>query len=219
MNVFDIIGPVMVGPSSSHTAGAARLGKVARTLLGEPAASATIYLHGSFARTYRGHGTDRALIGGLLGFDPDDLRLRESLDIAHQVGLDYRFIPADLGEIHPNSALLDVCGVSNRRIRVLGSSIGGGKVLIRRVDDLDVEFTGEYYTLIIPHIDAPGVVATVTSVLASARINIAQMKVYRKERGGQALILIEVDQPVPAASRQQLERIAQIESVTVVEPI
>lgn len=218
MNVFDIIGPVMIGPSSSHTAGAARLGRITRMLLGEQPKHAHIYLHGSFARTYRGHGTDRALIGGLLGFSPDDIRIRDSLELAKEAGLSYEFEPTDLGEVHPNTALLEVTGTSGKTLSLLGSSIGGGNVVIQRIQDMKVEFTGEYYTLLIPHQDAPGVVANVTSVLSTNRINIAQMKVYRTRRGGPAMLIIETDEHIESKLLPTLEKIPHVTSVAIVEP-
>jgi len=218
MNVFDIIGPVMIGPSSSHTAGAARLGRITRMLLGEQPKHAHIYLHGSFARTYCGHGTDRALIGGLLGFSPDDIRIRDSLELAKEAGLSYEFEPTDLGEVHPNTALLEVTGTSGKTLSLLGSSIGGGNVVIQRIQDMKVEFTGEYYTLLIPHQDAPGVVANVTSVLSTNRINIAQMKVYRTRRGGPAMLIIETDEHIESKLLPTLEKIPHVTSVAIVEP-
>lgn len=218
MNVFDIIGPVMIGPSSSHTAGAARLGRITRMLLGEEPKHAHIYLHGSFARTYRGHGTDRAIIGGLLGFGPDDIRIRDSLELAKQAGLSYIFEPTDLGEVHPNTALIEVTSISGKRFSLLGSSVGGGNVVIHRIQNMEVEFTGNYYTLIIPHQDAPGVVANVTSLLSKKQINIAQMKVYRMRRGGEAMLIIETDEHIDNELVPQLEKLPHVTSVAIVEP-
>lgn len=219
MNVFDIIGPVMIGPSSSHTAGAARLGRITRMLLGEEPKRAHIYLHGSFARTYRGHGTDRALIGGLLGFDSDDIRIRNSLELAKKAGLVYEFEPTDLGDVHPNTALLEVTSTSGKHVSVLGSSTGGGNVVIQRIQDMNVEFTGTYYTLIVPHQDAPGVVANVTSLLSKNQINIAQMKVYRARRGGPAMLIIETDECIEPSLIPHLEKLPHVTNVAIVEPL
>lgn len=191
--VFDIIGPVMIGPSSSHTAGAARLGLMARKILGEKPVKAEILLHGSFAQTYRGHGTDKALLGGILGFAPEDMRLREALNIAAQQGLVYSFAPVDIPEAHPNTAIIKLTGESGRVIQVEGASVGGGNIRITRIGDFDVDLTGKYPALIIVHKDRPGVVNRVTSILARYKINIAYMRVSRKMRGQEAMMIVETD--------------------------
>ncbi len=191
--VFDIIGPVMIGPSSSHTAGAARLGLMVGKILGEKPVKAEILLHGSFAQTYRGHGTDKALLGGILGFAPEDMRLREALDIAAQQGLVYSFAPVDIPEAHPNTAIIKLTGESGRVIQVEGASVGGGNIRITRIGDFDVDLTGKYPALIIVHKDRPGVVNRVTSILARYKINIAYMRVSRKTRGQEAMMILETD--------------------------
>ena len=191
--VFDIIGPVMIGPSSSHTAGAARLGLMAGKILGEKPVKAEILLHGSFAQTYRGHGTDKALLGGILGFVPEDMRLREALDIAAQQGLVYSFAPVDIPEAHPNTAIIKLTGESGRVIQVEGASVGGGNIRITRIGDFDVDLTGQYPALIIVHKDRPGVVNKVTTILARYKINIAYMRVSRKMRGQEAMMILETD--------------------------
>ena len=191
--VFDIIGPVMIGPSSSHTAGAARLGLMAGKILGEKPVKVEILLHGSFAQTYRGHGTDKALLGGILGFAPEDMRLREALDIAAQQGLVYSFAPVDIPEAHPNTAIIKLTGESGRVIQVEGASVGGGNIRITRIGDFDVDLTGKYPALIIVHKDRPGVVNRVTSILARYKINIAYMRVSRKMRGQEAMMILETD--------------------------
>jgi L-serine dehydratase len=219
MNVFDIIGPVMVGPSSSHTAGAARIGKVVRTLLGEEPVKAFIIFHGSFARTYRGHGTDRAVIGGLLGFETDDLRIRDSLNLAREAGLEYIIETGDLGEVHPNTVLIKVEGKSGKTITVVASSIGGGNIVVREIDGLQVDFTGESHTIIISHRDAPGAVASVTSLLAVYKINIGQMKVYRTRRGGDAIMVIETDQEPAGEVADKLEKLECVQKVTLLRPV
>lgn len=196
MDVFDIIGPIMVGPSSSHTAGAARIGKIARNLLGQEPVEAIIELHGSFAQTYKGHGTDRAIIGGLLGFEPDDLRIRDSLAMAAQKGLSYTIRKVNLKDAHPNTARITVSDYSGNTVVVTASSVGGGNIVVKDINGLEVDFTGRSHTIVIPHRDAPGVVAAVTGLLSSNHINIGEMKVYRKRRGGDAIMIIEVDQAV-----------------------
>ncbi len=192
--VFDIVGPVMIGPSSSHTAGAVRLGLMAGKILGEKAVKAEILLHGSFAQTYRGHGTDKALIGGIMGFEPEDGRLREALEIAQENGLEYSFRPVDIPEAHPNTAVLILTGEQGRQVRVEGASIGGGNIRISRIGDFEVYLTGKYPALVIVHKDRPGVINMVTTVLARYKINIAYMKVSRKIRGQEAMMILETDE-------------------------
>lgn len=212
-NVFDIIGPIMIGPSSSHTAGAVRLGMIARALLGESPSNAEIKLHGSFARTYKGHGTDKALIAGLLGFAPDDLRIRDSLQLAKEQGLSYTFEPVDLGDLHPNTALIDLESASGKTLSMLGSSVGGGKVRIHQVNGLPAEFTAQYDTLIVYHRDTPGVIAAVTNILATHHMNIGQMRVYRSHRGGRSVIVLETDEQVDENLCQQVRAVSNVTGV------
>ncbi|SMC88858.1 L-serine ammonia-lyase, iron-sulfur-dependent subunit beta [Papillibacter cinnamivorans] len=198
MNLFDVVGPIMIGPSSSHTAGAVQLGRISRALLGEPPVFAVVRFYGSFARTGKGHGTDKAFVGGLLGMGMDDERLRNSLILAREAGLEVTFDPdrEERPNRHPNSVTAVLTGASGRKVTVSGASIGGGSVIISRVDEYDVSFTGEYCVFIVLHRDTPGMVSRVTGELAKSGVNIAQMKVYRSDRGGHAIMLIETDQPV-----------------------
>ena len=197
--VFDIVGPVMIGPSSSHTAGAVRLGLMARKILGEEAVRAEINLHGSFARTYRGHGTDKALIAGILGFVPEDERIREALQIARDHGLEFSFQTVNLEEAHPNTAVIYLVGRSGRTARVRGASVGGGNIMISNIDGYNVELTGQYPALITINHDCPGVITRVTQILAHAAVNIAFMRVSRQNRGETAMMIMELDEE-PAAS-------------------
>jgi len=190
----------MIGPSSSHTAGAVRLGSLARAVFGHEIASARIGLHGSFASTGSGHGTDLALVAGLLGMTPDDARIRDSLVLAKESGLDVTFEVVDLGEAHPNTACLTLSASDGSTMKVRGSSLGGGDVLVTRIDDYDVEITGDLPVLAVAHIDRPGKIAAVSSVLAEAGVNIASMTVSRERRGASALMLIETDVEVDAAT-------------------
>jgi len=206
----------MIGPSSSHTAGAARLGALARAVVGESPKTARIALHGSFATTGRGHGTDRALVAGLLGFAPDDERLPNALDLARESGLDVSFTEEDLGEVHPNTARLDMTDARGREFVVQGSSLGGGDVLVTLINDFPVEITGELPALVVVHHDQPGVVAAVTARLAADVINIASMQVARERRGARALMLIETDGPIP---EEIADSLAAIEGVTEVRRI
>jgi L-serine dehydratase len=196
VSLLDIIGPVMVGPSSSHTAGACRLGLLARCLVGGTPDRARIELHGSFARTGEGHGTDKAIVGGLMGFRPDDERIRDALTIAEGEGLDYRFEKTTLGEeneVHPNTARITV-ERGDRASVMVGSSLGAGRVLVTEIDGYPVEVTGNYNTIVLVAEDIPGSVARIATVLSDDGINIATLRLTRKQRGGDAFMVIEVDE-------------------------
>jgi L-serine dehydratase len=196
VSLLDIIGPVMVGPSSSHTAGACRLGLLARCLVGGTPERARVELHGSFARTGEGHGTDKAIVGGLMGFRPDDERLRDALGIAEREGLDYRFEKTTLGEdndIHPNTARITV-ERGDRSAVMVGSSLGAGRVLVTEIDGYPVEITGNLHTIVLVAEDVRGSVARIAAILAEKGINIATLRLTRKQRGGDAFMVIEVDE-------------------------
>ncbi len=197
MNVFDMIGPVMIGPSSSHTAGAVRLGKVARKILNEPAAEARIELAGSFAMTYRGHGTDKALIAGVMGMMSDDERIRCSLELARQEGIVFSFHETDIPNCHPNTARITLTGKSGAKAVVEGASIGGGNILINKINGMAVSFTGQCNTLLILHHDKPGAIAAVTNFMAYSDVNIGNFRLARPRKGGEAVMTIEVDGDVP----------------------
>lgn len=219
MNIFDIIGPVMVGPSSSHTAGAAKIGLIARELLDEEPARANIILHGSFAATGAGHGTNNAIIGGLLGMKPDNPDIPNSGKIADAAGLQYQFEYKTLKNAHPNTALIQLTGKNGRELRVQASSIGGGRILVNEIDGIAVNFSGEYNTLIVHNVDQPGHVAEVTSMLSHKSVNIATMQLFRDSRGGYAVMVIETDQEVPADSIKWLEHLEGVIKVTYVNAI
>lgn len=195
-SLLDIIGPVMVGPSSSHTAGACRLALLARGLVGGTPERAHIELHGSFARTGEGHGTDKAVVGGLLGFRPDDERLRTALEIAEAEGVDYQFEKTTLGgesEVHPNTMRMMV-ERGNRRHVLTGSSLGAGRVLVTDVDGFPVEISGSHHTIVLVAEDVKGSVARITGLLAEGDVNIATLKLSRQHRGGDAFMVLEVDE-------------------------
>ncbi len=215
-SVFDVIGPVMIGPSSSHTAGAVRLGRLARAVFGEQPASARITLHGSFASTGRGHGTDLALVAGLLGLAPDDAGIRTADEQARAAGMDVAFAEADLGEVHPNTARLELSSPDGRTVTVQGSSVGGADVVLTAIDDFDVVITGELPVLVVEHQDQPGVIAAVSAILAEYGVNIASMEVSREKRGARALMVIETDQPVTDGA---LAAVARAEAVTGVRSV
>lgn len=214
MNIFDIMGPVMVGPSSSHTAGAARIGYLTRKLLGSQPKRAELLLHGSFAATGAGHGTDRALAAGLLGMRPDDARLPRSFELAEAAGMELKLGKTVLRGAHPNTVLLKVEDEAGKRLEVTASSLGGGRVQVCAIDGLEARFTGELPTLIIRNQDRPGMVAEVTGVLSRRSVNIATMQLYRNTRGGLAVMVIESDQPIWAAAVEELRACPGIERVT-----
>ncbi len=214
MNLFDIIGPVMVGPSSSHTAGAVRIGNVALRLLGEEVARAEILFHGSFLATGRGHGTDRAVLAGLMGLDVDDADIPHSEQLAQERGLAYHFGAIDLGEAHPNSVKLQLRGSSGKELELVAASIGGGRIQVQEIDGMVNQFSGDYPTLIIQNVDQPGLVAEIACILASFQINIATMQLYRASRGSFAITVIECDDEVPFPARRFLEQQKGIEKLT-----
>ena len=219
MGAFDIIGPIMIGPSSSHTAGACRLGKMARTILGEAPSEAVIHLHGSFAKTHKGHGTDKAIVAGLLGISAEDPVLKNSFELAAQAGLQIAFKLVEGGDCHPNTAEFTLVGESRKTARIVGASVGGGSIVINRIEEYDVEFTGEYQTLITIHQDKPGMIAMITQILALQGVNIASMRVSRRQKGVQALMLVETDQSITAETMDAIGALPGIESAILVQPL
>lgn len=214
MNVFDIMGPIMVGPSSSHTAGAVKIGFTARQLLREEIKQAKLYLHGSFLATGKGHGTDRALIAGLLGMKPDDEHIPDSFRYAGEKGLVYEFDGIELRNAHPNSVLLKLEGVSGNKLELVASSIGGGAIMINKIDGVEADISASYPTLIVNNEDKPGHVSMVTSVLSKKSVNIATMRIYRDKRGGNAVMIIECDQEVPLGVIDLLRSAEGVKKVT-----
>lgn len=214
MRLFDVLGPVMIGPSSSHTAGAARIGMVARRLLGEEPVRAEIGLYGSFATTGRGHGTDRALVAGLLGIAPDDPRLPDSFALARDAGLAFTIGAVELRNAHPNTACIRVWGASGRSLSLEAASIGGGRIRVRRIDGVAVDFGAETNTLIVHNEDTPGHIAAVADAVARQGVNIAAMQVFRASPGGWAVMVLECDQPLDPALARQLAAAPGIRRVT-----
>ena len=213
-SIFDILGPVMVGPSSSHTAGAVRIGLMCRELLHEDPVKARITLCGSFAATGHGHGTDCAIIAGLLGFQTHDLRIPQSFDLAKDEGLDFSFSQKELFDAHPNTAIIELTGAYGRELSVQASSIGGGRIMINKIDGIDVNFTGEKPTLIVHNYDQSGHVAAVTSLFHFNKINIASMQLFRNQKGGYAVMVIESDEEIPKEIITQIEKYDGIIKVT-----
>lgn len=217
VNLFDVIGPVMIGPSSSHTAGAARIGMTALQLLGEKVRTAHILFHGSFAKTGKGHGTDRAVVGGLLGMEVDDSRIRNALTIAQDEGLDITFGTTQLRHAHPNTVHLVLEGVSGKRLTMEAASLGGGIISVRRIGGLAVDFSGQEDTLIVHHVDVPGIIAAVSTLLAGEKINIATMQVYRRQAGADAFMVLELDGKPPAGVLRLIHDLDGVESATFLE--
>jgi len=217
-SVFDIIGPPMIGPSSSHTAGAVRIGLMARQMLGGPPVKAEIGLHGSFAATGQGHATDRGIVAGLLGWAPDDERLKDALKAAASAGLQVEFRKVDLGEsVHPNSAILKV--TASNSLSIVASSIGGGGIQIVSIDEFDMCFSGTLDTLLFWHEDRPGFLAHVTAVLACISANIATIHTARTQRGAHALTVIELDAPPNHDAVALLGHIDHVRILRVLSPL
>ncbi|MDR1143246.1 MAG: L-serine ammonia-lyase, iron-sulfur-dependent subunit beta [Spirochaetaceae bacterium] len=217
MNVFDIIGPVMIGPSSSHTAGAVRIARTAARILGEEPRRAEIGLAGSYAQTFRGHGTDRALVAGLLGMRSDDERIRNSFEIARERGLEFGFTEVRIPRSHPNTARLHLYGnpadTGAGECVVQGSSVGGGNILITSVNGMETSFSGASDTLIIAHKDMPGMIAEVASLMAFHNINIGNFKLNRPRRGFQAVMILEIDGTAEGELADKLRSLPHINSV------
>ncbi|MCH4178964.1 MAG: L-serine ammonia-lyase, iron-sulfur-dependent subunit beta [Megasphaera sp.] len=219
MGVFDIIGPVMIGPSSSHTAGAARIGLMAREILNDEPVEAVITVYGSFAKTYKGHGTDKAVVAGLLGFSADDVRLRTSFDIAAKKGLKITLNRSDAEVDHPNTVRIAMTGKTGRKMEVLGVSLGGGKIEIREINGSQVSLSGEEYTLITFHHDQPGIIAQATTVMAIGHINVSNMRVFRSAKNAMAVMIVCTDSPVPPEMVKMIKNISAIKSVMTLMPL
>ncbi|MEG0541716.1 MAG: L-serine ammonia-lyase, iron-sulfur-dependent subunit beta, partial [Angelakisella sp.] len=187
IGIFDILGPNMIGPSSSHTAGALRIAHLARKMVSGKVVKVEFTLYGSFAHTYRGHGTDKALVGGILGYDTEDARIKDSFRYADEAGLDYSFLPnTEAAGLHPNTVEVTLHGADGSVTTIQGASIGGGNVMIERIDGVDIHLSGDYNTLLIKQADMPGVVAHIAKVLSDRNINIAFMRLYRENKGALA---------------------------------
>ncbi|UOB21378.1 L-serine ammonia-lyase, iron-sulfur-dependent subunit beta [Macrococcus armenti] len=212
-SVFDIIGPVMVGPSSSHTAGAVRIGLVARDLFGGTPEAVDIYLYGSFMETYKGHGTDVALVAGLLGFDTDDDRIPDSLALAEAAGLQINFIEMTEERSHPNTAILNMRSM-DQQLSIEGISIGGGKIEIVALNGFQIAISGNYPALLVFHKDTFGTIAKVTTILSKHEINVGQMQVSRKEKGDLALMTCELDDEITDEIIDEIRRCDGIQTVT-----
>ena len=207
ISVFEVIGPNMVGPSSSHTAGAASIARLAGKMLHRKIKKVEFILYGSFAQTYRGHGTDRALLGGIMGFETDDVRIRDSFEIAEKEGIEFSFITNTVEtDVHPNTVDMVIEDVSGQKLTVRGESLGGGKVRLTKINGVKVHFTGEYEALIVIHKDHPGVISKVTNVFGKQHLNIAFLRVYRESKGGEAYMIIESDEEITLETVEAIEK-------------
>lgn len=213
-SIFDILGPVMVGPSSSHTAGAVKIGLIARQLLGKRPERAEIYLSGSFAATGEGHGTDKALVAGLLGMRPDDMHIPKSYEVAEEEGLEFTIGKKEIRGAHPNTAQIRLSAEGMEPLEMEAYSIGGGRIRVSKLGDMPVDFSAELNTLVVHNVDQPGCVADVTNVLGREKINIATMQLFRDKRGGLAVMIVETDQVIPLQALDSLRDMAGIRKVT-----
>ncbi|MDO4530496.1 MAG: L-serine ammonia-lyase, iron-sulfur-dependent subunit beta [Bacillota bacterium] len=219
LQVFDIIGPIMIGPSSSHTAGAVRIGKYARSVLGKTPVKAVIRFSGSFAKTYKGHGTDKAVIAGILGMDTDDGRIRNSMQIATEEGLDFTFIEEDIDGAHPNTAEITLTDAEGITARIQGASIGGGNIVINKINDTEVSISGKSDTLVIPHDDVPGMIAVVTNILAEKGVNVHGFSLGRDRKGGIAVMTIEIDGNIDESINEAIMECPNIHASTILKAI
>lgn len=217
MNVFDIIGPVMIGPSSSHTAGAARLGKVAKIMFGKDIKKAHIYMHGSFAKTGKGHGTDKALIAGLLGMEPDNDDLRYSFDIAKEQGMEFEFSAIELENVHPNTVRIILNGEKDEKLTMEGSSVGGGCILVYKLNNYEVNLNFENPSIVVVHTDHPGVIAKVTDELYKYGVNICDFHLSRKSKGGEALMTIGMDSMPDSKIAEDISAIDFVSAVNLLD--
>ena len=218
ISVFDVLGPNMIGPFSSHTAGAAVIAYLAQKMISGPLTKVDFILYGSFAQTYRGHGTDRALLGGIMGFSTDDMRIRDSFEIARERGLAFSFTPNEIEtEVHPNTVDILMENAAGQKMTIRGESLGGGKVQIVRINQVKVVFTGEYSAVIVIHQDKPGVVAHITKCLSDRNVNIAFMRLFREKKGHTAYSIVESDGTLPEDVADSLRKNSNVHDVMIVQ--
>ncbi len=219
ISVFEVLGPNMIGPSSSHTAGAAAIAYLAQKMLADEVRQVEFVLYGSFAKTYHGHGTDRALLGGIMGFDTEDERIRDSFELADAKELRYRFSTnEEETDVHPNTVDIRMTGATGRTMTVRGESIGGGKVQITRMNSVKIHFTGEYSAVIVTHQDRPGVVSHITKCLSDREVNIAFMRLFREDKGKTAYTIVESDGVLPQEVAEEIRENPYVSEVVVVLP-
>lgn len=219
MNVFHIIGPVMIGPSSSHTGGADRIGRMARALIKGNPVKAEITLHGSFAQTYKGHGTDKAIVAGILGMAPDDAGIKTSLETAKKKGLEIVIKTAEIPGAHPNTAIITLTDDLGKTVVIQGSSIGGGNIVITKINSLNVNITGQHASVIVLHNDVSGTIASVTTLLAKNQINVTNFVVNREKKGGQAVMTFEVDGNISDDLKYQIDKLDNVINTIIISPV
>ena len=218
ISVFDVLGPNMIGPSSSHTAGAAVIAFLAQKMLNGPLTNVDFTLYGSFAKTYHGHGTDRALLGGIMGFSTDDMRIRDSFSIAQERHLSFSFTANEQEtEVHPNTVDITMTNAAGQQMTIRGESLGGGKVRIVRINQVRVDFTGEYSAIIVIHQDKPGVAAHITKALSDRGVNIAFMRLFRENKGDTAYTIVESDDRLPEDISVKLHENINVHDVMIVQ--
>ena len=218
IGLFDVIGPVMVGPSSSHTSGAATIAWMARQIFSGKPEKVEFTLYGSFAETYKGHGTDRALIGGMLGYRSNDVRIRNAYAYARKEWIRVEFTADKETQVsHPNTVDILITGEDGHQLLIRGESIGGGRVRIRKINDIEVDFNGEYSTMIIGHKDVTGTVAFITKCLADAKVNVATLKLFREGKGKKAFTVVETDSSIPEELKEMILEYETVTSVDLIE--
>ena len=217
ISIFDVLGPNMIGPSSSHTAGACSIALIARKMLGEPVRQVEFTLYGSFAKTYQGHGTDRALLGGIMGFSTEDERIPQAYTLAEQQGILFDFCSNHTEtELHPNTVDIHLTDIHGHSFSLRGESIGGGKIRISRINGIDVDFSGDYNTLIVVHKDRIGMAAHITRCLSEGRVNIAFMRLFREAKGEIAYSIVEFDGTLSQDVQQKIKDKEDVEQVMVI---
>lgn len=215
IGLFDILGPITIGPSSSHTAGAVRIGLVCRMLLEDDVKHARITFYGSFADTYHGHGTDKAVVGGLLGFRTDNEKIRESLRLAEFRGLSFEIFTAEDPRLHPNTVVIEAQS-KEKTVRIQGASVGGGAIRITEINGMAVQITFVEDTLILFHRDSPGVLASIAHILSSNGYNIGNLRLSRTRREGDVITVVETDVPVDPSTVDQLRSVESVSEAVVI---
>lgn len=218
ISIFDVLGPVMIGPSSSHTAGAAKLSKAARMIAGGKISHISFGLHGSFAQTYKGHGTDRALVAGALGLEADDEHLADSFELAREIGMGFDFYETELENVHENTVKMTLAMEDGHTTQITGSSIGGGQILITQIDGYDMEISLQLPTIVIMQYDRKGIVTEVSGIMSEHDINIANMKLIRREKGEIACCIIETDEIIPSEVEDSIQKSKNIIYSRIVNP-
>ena len=216
-SIFDVVGPNMIGPSSSHTAGAARLGKMAKKIVGKNIKDVKFYLHGSFAETYKGHGTDKALVGGILGFDTDDVRIRNAFTLATENGVSFEFIKTDLGDVHPNTVKMDITLDNGKEHIVMGSSIGGGNIKITEIDGLKLDFDGSKYAIIMEIKDEVGAVSKIVSILSEDNKSISSINSNKVDNSKFGFVTILVEEKLEDETIEKIRSCNVVEKVVVLD--